>query len=99
MERRALHSQITASESSLGREIDGVSGEVEFRRACPSANLGLSIAANTSEARLSTLEDTRIDEWVGLPSSSDLINNNGSAAGQHRQVGANPMAFLRYGPW
>ena len=70
-----------ASESSSGKEIDGVFGEVAFRRACPSANLGLSIAAKMGEARLSTLEDTRIDDCVGFPSSFVLSTNNRSPAG------------------
>ena len=78
---RALQSQIMASELSSGREIEGVSVEVEVRRACPSANLGLSIAANTGEARLNTLEETRIDDWLGFPSSAVSSTNNKSPAG------------------
>ena len=49
-----------------------------LRELGPRPNLGLSIPANMGEARLGTLEDTRIDDWVGLPSSSVSSINNRS---------------------
>ncbi len=88
-----------ASELSSGREIDGLSGEVVFRRACPSANLGLSIAVNTGEARLSTLEilESMTGSAFHLHLFRVLITDR--QPDQHHQVGVNPTSFLRYGPW
>ena len=58
-----------------------------LRELGPRPNLELSIPANTGEARLSTWEDTRIDDWVGLPSSSVPSINNRSPAGSASSSG------------
>ena len=46
------------------------------------------------ESRLSALEDTRIDHWVSLQSSSVA-----STTDQHLQAGANAVVFLCHGRW
>lgn len=83
---RASQSQVIASGSSSGRGIVEGADVEESRRKRPSANLGLSNAASTGEAKLRNREDTQSDTFV-FPSPISKITSPAEPASLGCEIG------------